>query len=55
MAINWLFLGQIYFGKMVYSSLNHDILMYKCAKRISYDIDNCRNNSLIKAFYMFDT
>ena len=48
MAIKLLLVGQIYFGKIVYSSLNRDITMYKCGKRISY-------NSLIKAFYMFDT
>ena len=40
MAIKLLFLDQIYFGKIVFTSLNHDIVMYRYGKRISYGIEN---------------
>ena len=40
MAIKLLFLEQIYFGRIVTTSLNHDIVMYKYGKRISYGIEN---------------
>ena len=33
MAIKLLFLDQIYFGKILSTSLNHDIVMYKYGKR----------------------
>ena len=40
MAIKLLFLDQIYVGKILSTSLNHDIVMYKHGKRISYGIEN---------------
>ena len=53
MAIKLLFLDQIYFGKIVFTSLNHDIVMYRYGKRISYGIENYLKY-VKKAVYIYD-
>ena len=58
MAIKLLFLDQIYFGRIVSTSLNHDIVMYKYGKRISNGIENYLKyvkSVFLVDFYMFDT
>ena len=56
MAIKLLFLDQIYVGKILSTSLNHDIVMYKYGKRISYGIENyLKYVQNVLPVYMFDT